>query len=164
MRKLKVICTGGTIDKTYASEKGTRNLSFGEPAVKDILNSTPTNFEYKISNLFQIDSLDMADSHRNQILDHIKSSEINNILITHGTDTIVETGIFLSDKNIEKSVVLTGSSRPYQFRDSDAKINIGSALSTLDLIDESVKIAIHGSVFSPISVTKKQNGLFKKQS
>lgn len=105
----------------------------------------------------------MADSHRNQILDHIKSSKINNILITHGTDTIVETGIFLSDKNIEKSVVLTGSSKPYQFRDSDAKINIGAALSTLDLIDESVKIAIHGGVFSPSCVIKKENGLFKNR-
>lgn len=163
MNKIKVICTGGTIDKTYGSKKGTRNLSFGQPAIKNILDNTPVNFEYKISNLFQIDSLDMTASHRHQILDHINSSEINNILITHGTDTMDETGRFLSNKDIKKSVVLTGSSKPYQFRDSDAEINIGTALSALDLINESVKIAIHGRVFSPDCVIKKENGLFKNR-
>lgn len=163
MDKIKVICTGGTIDKTYKSKKGTRNLSFGEPAVKSILDNTPTSFDYKIANLFQIDSLDMSDSHRNEILDSIKASNSNNILITHGTDTIDKTGQFLLDKNLEKSIVLTGSSKPYEFRDSDAKINIGTALSTLNLIDKSVKIAIHGRVFSPNFITKQENGLFKSQ-
>jgi L-asparaginase len=101
----------------------------------------------------RIDSIDMTDVHRELILNHIINSNANNFLITHGTDTIVETAIYLK-KISDKTIVLTGSLKPAIFIDNDAIFNVGSALTSSQILKKGVYIVINGQVFNPDNVRK----------
>jgi L-asparaginase len=111
------------------------------------------NISFKVKSLMKIDSLEMTDIHREEILNYIKNSNSINFLITHGTDSIVETAIYLK-KISDKTIVLTGSLKPAIFIDNDAIFNVGSALTSAQILKNGVYIVINGQVFNPDNVRK----------
>ncbi|MFC2167693.1 asparaginase domain-containing protein [Acidobacteriota bacterium] len=145
--KITFIQTGGTIDKDYP--KNTKGYAFEiqEPAVERILKRLHPEFLYEIIPLLQKDSLDLTEEDRHKMYDTCVQSEGDKIIITHGTDTLIETARFLSPiKN--KLIVLTGSLRPERFSDSNAPINLGVALGAVNALETGVFIAMSGRVFS----------------
>ena len=148
---LEILTTGGTIDKVYFDKKS--NYEVGDPFVEELLRKMNVNISFKVKSLMKIDSLDMTDIHREEILNYIKNSTANNFLITHGTDSIVETAIYLK-KISDKTIVLTGSLKPAIFIDNDAIFNVGSALTSAQILKNGVYIVINGQVFNPDNVRK----------
>ncbi|MFC2161963.1 asparaginase domain-containing protein [Acidobacteriota bacterium] len=145
--KITFIQTGGTIDKDYP--KNTKGYAFEiqEPAVERILERLHPEFLYEIIPLLQKDSLDLTEEDRHKMYDTCVQSAGDKIIITHGTDTLIETARFLSPiKN--KLIVLTGSLRPERFSDSNAPINLGVALGAVNALETGVFIAMSGRVFS----------------
>lgn len=148
---LEILTTGGTIDKVYFDKKS--NYEVGDPFVEELLRKMNVNISFKVKSLMKIDSLDMTDIHREEILNYIKNSNANNFLITHGTDSIVETAIYLK-KISDKTIVLTGSLKPAIFIDNDAIFNVGSALTSAQILKNGVYIVINGQVLNPDNVRK----------
>lgn len=148
---LEILTTGGTIDKVYFDKKS--NYEVGDPFVEELLHKMNVNISFKVKSLMRIDSLDMTDNHREKILNYIMNSNANNFLITHGTDSIVETAIYLK-KISDKTIVLTGSLKPAIFIDNDAIFNVGSALTSAQILKKGVYIVINGQVFNPDNVRK----------
>ena len=148
---LEILTTGGTIDKVYFDKKS--NYEVGDPFVEELLHKMNVNISFKVKSLMRIDSLDMTDIHRVEILNYIMNSNANNFLITHGTDSIVETAIYLK-KISDKTIVLTGSLKPAIFIDNDAIFNVGSALTSAQILKKGVYIVINGQVFNPDNVRK----------
>ena len=148
---LEILTTGGTIDKVYFDKKS--NYEVGDPFVEELLNKMNVNISFKVKSLMKIDSLDMTDIDREEILNYIKNSNANNFLITHGTDSIVETAIYLK-KISDKTIVLTGSLKPAIFIDNDAIFNVGSALTSAQILKNGVYIVINGQVFNTDNVRK----------
>lgn len=148
---LEILTTGGTIDKVYFDKKS--NYEVGDPFVEELLHKMNVNISFKVKSLMRIDSLDMTDIHREEILNYIINSNANNFLITHGTDSIVETAIYLK-KISDKTIVLTGSLKPAIFIDNDAIFNVGSALTSAQILKKGVYIVINGQVFNPDNVRK----------
>jgi len=148
---LEILTTGGTIDKVYFDKKS--NYEVGDPFVEELLHKMNVNISFKVKSLMKIDSLEMTDIHREEILNYIKNSNANNFLITHGTDSIVETAIYLK-KISDKTIVLTGSLKPAIFIDNDAIFNVGSALTSAQILKNGVYIVINGQVFNPDNVRK----------
>ena len=148
---LEILTTGGTIDKVYFDKKS--NYEVGDPFVEELLHKMNVNISFKVKSLMKIDSLEMTDIHREEILNYIKNSNSNNFLITHGTDSIVETAIYLK-KISDKTIVLTGSLKPAIFIDNDAIFNVGSALTSAQILKNGVYIVINGQVFNPDNVRK----------
>ena len=148
---LEILTTGGTIDKVYFDKKS--NYEVGDPFVEELLHKMNVNISFKVKSLMRIDSLDMTDIHREEILNYAMNSNANNFLITHGTDSIVETAIYLK-KISDKTIVLTGSLKPAIFIDNDAIFNVGSALTSAQILKKGVYIVINGQVFNPDNVRK----------
>ena len=148
---IEILTTGGTIDKVYFDKKS--NYEVGDPFVEKLLHKMNVNISFMVKSLMRIDSLDMTDIHREEILNYIMNSNANNFLITHGTDSIVETAIYLK-KISDKTIVLTGSLKPAIFIDNDAIFNVGSALTSAQILKKGVYIVINGQVFNPNSVRK----------
>ena len=148
---LEILTTGGTIDKVYFDKKS--NYEVGDPFVEELLHKMNVNISFMVKSLMRIDSLDMTNIHREEILNYIMNSNANNFLITHGTDSIVETAIYLK-KISDKTIVLTGSLKPAIFIDNDAIFNVGSALTSAQILKNGVYIVINGQVFNPDNVRK----------
>jgi len=151
--KILFIQTGGTIDKDYP--KSTKGYSFeiDEPAIKRILEKVKPNFDFEITSLLRKDSLDITDIDRQKILQECINSDSEKIIITHGTDTIIETAKYLSAvKN--KLIILTGALKPERFKDSDAEFNLGIAIGAVNVLKNGVYIAMSGRVI-PINIVKR---------
>lgn len=158
--KIKVFTAGGTIDKIYSEERGTLNFSFGKQAIKEISESTiRLNLEHNIERLLAKDSLEMDEIDRELIKRACLGSVVDKILITHGTDTMIDTARVLSDIQ-DKVIVLTGASQPYRFRESDAEFNIGVAFGALNVLDTGVYIAMNGRVYPWNKCEKTADGRF----
>jgi L-asparaginase len=157
--KIKVLITGGTIDKAYKELTG--ELSFTETHMVDMFNRGRSMADTLSEVLFLKDSLEMVDSDREFILDKCLSCDEQHILITHGTDTMVQTAKFLAEKIKDKTLVLFGSMIPYSVDNSDALFNLGVALSAVQLKKPGVYIAMNGRVFDFDQVKKdKSLGIF----
>ena len=154
MKKIAVFTTGGTIDKVYFDASS--DYKVGEPLVSSLLTRYKVNFEYEVKTLFRKDSLDLTDEERQQILKSVKDCPQNKILITHGTDTMVETAKVLSEVK-GKVIVLTGALLPATFKETDAEFNIGTALGALWSHDSGVFVAMNGSVFPWDDVNKNKS-------
>jgi len=158
--KIKVFTAGGTIDKIYSEEKGTYNFSFGKPAIREIVEEkVKLNFEYDIERLLARDSLEMTVEDRQLIKKACEEAIANKILITHGTDTMIETAKVLSEIP-DKVIILTGASQPYKFRESDAEFNIGVAVGALNVLDKGVYIVMNGRVYEWDKCQKIDSGHF----
>ena len=158
--KVKVFTAGGTIDKIYGEERGTLNFSFGDPAIKEIGDTkVRLNLEFNLERILSKDSLEMTKEDRELIKKACEGALADKIIITHGTDTMIDTARVLSDiKN--KAIVLTGASQPYRFRESDAEFNIGVAFGAINLLDTGVYIAMNGRVYPWDKCEKRSDGMF----
>lgn len=160
--KIKFIATGGTIDKDYASSAGTYNFEISEPAARRIIRRINPGFNFEVSSVLKKDSLDMTADDRQIIYEKCKNSNDDRIIITHGTDTMVETARKLSELK-GKTIVLVGSSKPERFRDSDAPFNIGLAVGAASLLGEGVWIVMNGKIHPWHDVKKdKETGKFEE--
>jgi L-asparaginase len=149
--KIKIYTVGGTIDKVYFDRKNIYEV--GEPKIGEILKEANINFEYEISSILHKDSLDMTDEDRQLIFDKIVSDEHRHILLTHGTDTMIQTAKKL--KTIaDKVIVLTGAMEPARFKYSDAAFNIGCAVAAVQVLTPGVYVAMNGRIFDPDRVKK----------
>lgn len=158
--RIKIFTTGGTIDKEYSEVKGTLNFSFGKQAVMEMAGGKiKLNFDYDVESLLAKDSLNMTDEDRQLIKKACKSVVDNKILITHGTDTMIDTAKVLSEiKN--KAIILTGASQPYKFRESDAEFNIGVAIGALNVLNDGIFIAMNGRIYKWNECEKLSDGRF----
>lgn len=144
--KVLLIQTGGTIDKDYPRVIKGYAFEIGKPAVERILEKINPNFTFEIAPLLQKDSTEITKKDREKIFQYCKDSEAKKILITHGTDTMIETAEKLSSIS-GKVIVITGAMRPEMFSNSDAMFNVGSAMGALNVIEEGVYIAMNGRVY-----------------
>lgn len=157
--KLKILCTGGTFDKVYYDALS--DYRIGEPQVEWILEQANVNFDYEIESLLKKDSLDINEQDRKHIVSRVAAQTCRHIVITHGTDTMVETAQALQHIS-DKTIVLVGAMQPARFRDSDAVFNLGFAAAAACLLPPSVNIAMNGQLFSADEVKKnRQAGRFE---
>ena len=150
---IQIFTTGGTIDKVYFDARS--NFQVGEPQVVEILKGANVTVEYAVEMLFRKDSLDLTDADRAVIADRVRETPCRHVLITHGTDTMIQTAQVLQDIP-EKTVVLVGSLRPARFKRSAAEFNIGFALAAVQALPEGVYIAMNGCLFDPEKVRKNR--------
>lgn len=149
--KIKIFTTGGTIDKVYFDQKSTYQV--GHPKIEEVLEEARVNFDYDCVSLVQKDSLDLTDEDREIIKNAVLADECERVILTHGTDTMVETAKVLQTIS-GKVIVLTGAIEPARFRSSDAAFNIGCAVSAVQCLPPGVYIAMSGRVFHPDAVKK----------
>lgn len=152
--KFKIFAVGGTIDKIYFDRKDTYHV--GEPTVSGILEESGAVFDYEVESLIKKDSLEMTLEDRRQLAERISKDSCSRVLVTHGTDTMVETARLLKDevKGKGKTIVLTGAMLPARFKVSDAAFNVGFAMAALQLLGKGVYIAMNGQIFDPDKVVK----------
>ena len=160
--KALVVVTGGTFDKEYDELRGT--LSFRATHLPEMLALGRCRLKTRVLELMMKDSLRMTASDRRRILAACRRAPESRIVITHGTDTMVETAEILGRGLTGKTVVLTGAMRPYRFGSSDGLFNLGSALSFAQALPPGVYVAMNGLVFTWDDVKKDRRlGVFKRR-
>ncbi len=151
IEKLLIITTGGTIDKIYFDDKS--DYQIGDPQIGETLQAMNVAFDYEVNALMRKDSLHITDDDRAAIRGAIEASDARHILITHGTDTLVQTAQTLEGLD-GRCIVLTGSLFPARFRDSDAVFNIGCALGAVQSMEPGIRVVMNGVVWQPGEVVK----------
>ena len=146
---IRILVTGGTFDKEYNELNGT--LYFKDTHVQEMLRLGRSRVEVEVQTLLMMDSLDMTETHRASIVDACCVAPETRIVVTHGTDTMVDTARTIAtsgDATIAaKTIVLTGAMVPYAFGSSDGLFNLGSALSFVQALPAGVYVAMNGRVF-----------------
>ena len=159
--KISILITGGTFDKEYDEINGI--LSFKKTQIHEMLHQSRAKIEFKIKTLMLIDSLDMSDKQRKKIVNNCAQDENNKIIITHGTDTIAETGQAIMKENLNKCIILTGAMIPIKFGSSDGLFNLGCAVGLVQSLKNGVYVAMNGNYFPANKVKKNiQSGLFEE--
>lgn len=151
--KLCIVTTGGTIDKVYFDAKS--DYEIGESQVPQILHEASADLDWEVIGLLRKDSLELTDEDRALVRATISARSESYFLVTHGTDTMVETAKALAGLE-GKTIVLTGSLSPARFRNSDAVFNVGLAIAALQTCDHGVWIAMNGRIFHPDHVRKNR--------
>ena len=161
---IRILITGGTFDKEYDEIRG--RLYFQDSHVPEMLKLGRCNLDLEIRTLMMVDSLEMTDSDRDIIVDQCRDAPEDRIVITHGTDTMVETARALAaglGPDSSKTVVLTGAMVPYAFGSSDGLFNLGSALSFVQVLPAGVYLAMNGKCFPWDRVRKnRERGEFEE--
>lgn len=152
--QLTIFTTGGTIDKVYFDAKG--GYTVGEPMVTQILANARVASAVEVVELLRKDSLEFTDTDRERVVAAVAASRAAQIVITHGTDTMVETGLALRSVP-GKTIVLTGALQPARFTDSDAAFNLGMAIAAAQAMPHGVYIAANGQVFDVLRVRKNHD-------
>ena len=151
MDELLVVTTGGTIDKVYFDDKS--DYQVGEPQIGRILEELGVGFRFSVIPIIRKDSLHITDADRELIRATIVAQDARHVLVTHGTDSMVQTAQVLSSLT-DKTIVLTGALNPARFRGSDAEFNIGTAVGAVQSLPPGVYIAMNGRVWDPAKVRK----------
>ena len=151
---IDIFTTGGTIDKVYFDALS--EYQIGATALPDILSENNVFVSHRVTQLMRKDSLELTDADRAAIRDAVAASDADKILVTHGTDTMVETARVLSDI-AGKTIVLTGAMQPATLRNSDAEFNVGFALAATQTLPPGVYIAMNGEVFDPAETQKDRS-------
>jgi L-asparaginase len=158
---IKVFVTGGTFDKEYNMIEG--KLFFRDTHLPEMLKLGLCKVDVDIRTLMMIDSVNMKDQDRAIIVENCKNCDEDHIVITHGTDTMVETAKKLGETIKDKTIVLTGAMIPYRFGSSDGLFNLGSALAFVQSLPRGVYVAMNGRYFTYDNVMKnKQLGEFEE--
>jgi L-asparaginase len=158
---IKIFATGGTFDKEFNELNG--ELFFKETNLFELLNLGRSQVEVKIETLMMIDSLKMLQSDRDYIIKKCQKENTQKIIITHGTDTMVETAQQLNKVINNKVIIFTGAMIPIKFGSSDGLFNLGSALSFAQILDPGVYITMNGQYFYSDNVRKnKKLGIFER--
>ena len=151
---IRIFITGGTFDKEYNELNG--KLFFKDTHLHEMLKLGRCRVDVDIRTLMMIDSLEMSDEDRTLIAQQCSRAEEDKIVITHGTDTMVETATELAKANIGKTIVITGAMIPYKFGSSDGLFNLGSALAFVQTLPHGVYIAMNGKYFNWDNVRKNR--------
>jgi len=152
--RLLIITTGGTIDKIYFDDKS--DYQIGESQISQILRAMNVAFDIEVNEVLRKDSLHMGPQDRLLVRAAVLKSDTRHVLITHGTDTMVETANALQNIG-DRTIVLTGALNPARFRDSDAVFNIGCAVGAVQCLPPGVYIAMNGKVWNPAKVRKNRD-------
>jgi L-asparaginase len=153
--RLRIIATGGTFDKEYNELTG--ELFFHTSHLEDMLKLGRCTLPVTVETLMMVDSLSMGSAERAAVLRRCLEVEEERIVITHGTDTMVETGRHLAGRLSGKTVVLTGAMVPYTFGSSDGLFNLGSALAYAQAMPEGVYVVMNGRIFNWDNVRKNRS-------
>lgn len=148
---IEIFTTGGTIDKLYFDAKS--SFQVGDSQIPELLREANLMLDLKVTPLLRKDSLDMTDADREAVRQAVSASPHRQIVITHGTDTMIKTAhelLYLANKTI----VLTGSMQPARFRSTDALYNVASALTAVQTLPSGVYIAMNGRIFDPHKARK----------
>jgi L-asparaginase len=161
---IRIFVTGGTFDKEYNERDGT--LSFKDTHLPEMLRLGRCRIDVAVRTLMMVDSLDMSSADRALIVDQCRQAPESRIVVTHGTDTMVETARALAaafPSGSAKTIVLTGAMVPYAFGSSDGLFNLGSALSFVQALPGGVYIAMNGRCLNWDRVRKsKETGTFEE--
>jgi L-asparaginase len=159
--KIRLLVTGGTFDKEYNEITG--DLFFKSTHVPEILEDGRCILDVTVTELMMVDSKDMNDGHRNTIFRECLMADEDRIVITHGTDGMVETARYLADRGLDKSVVLTGAIIPFAFGISDSPFNLGSAMAFVQIVRPGVYVVMNGRLFENDNVRKDvETGTFQQ--
>ena len=153
--RIRVFVTGGTFDKEYDELRGT--LDFRETHLPEMLRLGRSRINVAVTTLMMKDSLDITPEERERIVEHCFTCAEQKIVITHGTDTRVDTARALAEQHGDTTVVLTGAMIPYAFGSSDGLFNLGSALSFVQVLPPGVYIAMNGRWFPWNDVRKNRS-------
>lgn len=160
---IRIFVTGGTFDKEYNELTG--ELYFKETHLHEMLGLGRCRTDLQIRTLMMTDSLSMTEQDRKIILHNCQKASEDRIIITHGTDTMVDTASLLARANLEKTIVLTGAMIPYKFGSSDGLFNLGSAIAFAQTLPYGVYIAMNGKCFCADRVRKdKKTGEFIEEA
>jgi len=151
MDNLLIVTTGGTIDKVYFDDKS--DYQVGEPQIGRILEELGVAFRFRVIPLIRKDSLHIGAADRELLRATIAAQDEDKVLVTHGTDTMVETAKVLASI-ARKTIILTGALNPARFRGSDAEFNIGTAVGAVQSLPAGVYIAMNGRIWDPAKVRK----------
>ncbi|XP_070577531.1 probable L-asparaginase periplasmic [Ptychodera flava] len=158
------IQTGGTIDKDYPRGTNAFGFEIGDSAVRSILEAKNITIPFGHSTVCRKDSQQISQQDRLALSEICKCAEQKKIIITHGTDTMIETAAFLARQNLDKTIILTGSFLPNTFKNSDAEFNIGVAIGAVQcIVENDVFVAMNGRVFRWDQVTRDETGQFMAQ-
>jgi L-asparaginase len=159
---IRIFVTGGTFDKEYDEIHG--RLAFEETHVHEMLRLGRSRVEVSVRTLMMVDSLEMTDEDRAVIVRNCAQCDEDRIVVTHGTDTMVDTAAGLAAAAIAgKTIVLTGAMIPYAFGSSDGLFNLGSALSFAQVLPPGVYVAMNGTAFRWDEVRKnRKTGTFER--
>ena len=157
---IKIFVTGGTFDKDYDEKNG--RLYFKKTHMNEILALGRSKVEVNIETLMMLDSLDMKEKDRGLIVKKCTAASEEQIVITHGTDTMTNTAQVLGAKHLKKTIVITGAMIPYKFGTSDGLFNITSDLAYVQTMPHGVYITMNGRVFLHDKVIKNiETGIFE---
>ena len=158
---ITIFVTGGTFDKEYHELDG--RLFFKNTHLSEMLQLGRSRVKVDVKTLMLVDSLEMKDEDRLNILRHCSKTKDDRIVITHGTDTMEITARVLGESMKNKTIVLTGAMVPYKFGSSDGLFNLGSALAFAQTLPQGVYIAMNGRYFRWDNVTKnRKTGVFEE--
>lgn len=157
-----IVNTGGTLDKKYDEISG--NLAFGETHLPVLLSQGRCRVPVRIESLMMMDSLDMGQTHRDEIVEFCNGVQEDKLIITHGTDTMVETAKRIGQAITAKTIILTGAMRPFSLGKSDSSFNLGCALAFVQILPPGVYIVMNGRFNQWYSVTKnREKGIFEEK-
>ena len=148
----KILVTGGTIDKKYNPITG--NLDLKQSQIKGLLSQANCYDDVEIINVILKDSLEINQDDREQIAQHCLRESCEQLVITHGTDTMAQTARLLNKKITNKTIVLTGAMIPFTIKNSDSLFNLGMAIASVQILTHGVYIVIGGKIFNAHNVTK----------
>jgi L-asparaginase len=160
--RIRILITGGTFDKEY--DELTGRLFFRDTHVPEMLRRGRARLDLVLDTVMMIDSLEMDDAGRAAIVERCRGSAETAIVVTHGTDTMVDTARAVGRAGLrDKTVVLTGAMVPYAFGSSDGLFNLGSALSFVQVLPPGVYVAMNGQHFPWDGCRKnRQSGVFER--
>lgn len=158
---VRIFVTGGTFDKEY-DEVGGR-LYFKDTHVPEMLRLGRSRLRVEVRTLMMVDSLEMTDADRELIARNCRDAPEDRIVVTHGTDTMVETAGVLAQEVPKKTVVLTGAMIPFAFGSSDGLFNLGGALTAVQVLDRGAWVVMNGRIFPWDRVRKNRDtGVFEE--
>ncbi len=152
---IRIFVTGGTFDKEYNELNG--QLYFKDTHLKEMLILGRSKANVEIRTLMMMDSIDMTIEDRELIANNCLKAAENKIIITHGTDTMVETAAVIASKVKDKTIVLTGAMIPYKFGSSDGLFNLGGAIAFVQTLPAGVYISMNGRIFNWDNCRKNKN-------
>ena len=157
---IRLFVTGGTFDKEYDEIHGT--LAFADTHLPDMLQMGRCRLDVNVRTLMMVDSLEMTDADRDTIARNCQDVPEPHIVITHGTDTMVDTARVLAERVRGKTIVLTGAMIPIAFGSSDGLFNLGGALTAVQVLPPGVYLTMNGRVFHWDNVRKNRDtGVFE---
>lgn len=152
---IRLFVTGGTFDKEYDEIHGI--LQFGDTHLPQMLEMGRCRLDVSVRTLMMIDSLEMTGADRDMIARNCRDVPERHVVITHGTDTMVETAAVLAREVPDKTIVLTGAMIPIAFGSSDGLFNLGGALTAVQALPPGVYIAMNGRIFDGDNVRKNRD-------